>query len=83
MGLTMRDKKALTNEIAVRYRAESKNGKKAILDEFCRTTDYHRKYTVQVLNSWGKKSIHVVDDKCVHRPETDTHSGRKRTVIPG
>lgn len=65
MGLTMREKKALTNEIAVRYRAHSKDGKKAILDEFCRTTGYHRKYAMQLLNSWGKKKIHVVDGKPV------------------
>lgn len=65
MGLTMRDKKALTNEIAWRYRTESKKGKQAILDEFCRTTGYHRKYAVQMLNSWGKKRVQVVDGKPV------------------
>ncbi|NBB90551.1 MAG: transposase, partial [Spirochaetes bacterium] len=60
MGLTMREKKALTNEIAVRYRSESKSGKRAILDEFCQATGYHRKYAMQLLNSWGKKKILVV-----------------------
>ena len=48
MGLTIREKRALTNEIAVRYRKESKRGKQAMLDEFCRTTGYHRKYAVHL-----------------------------------
>jgi hypothetical protein len=65
MGLTMRGKKALTNEIAVRYRRESKSSKQPILDEFCLATGYHRKYAVQLLNSWGKKKIDVVDGELV------------------
>lgn len=65
MGLTMREKKALTKEIAVRYRSESKDGKQAILDEFCRRTGYHRKYAVRLLNSWGTKKTRVVDGKLV------------------
>lgn len=65
MGLRMKEKKALTNETAARYRAESKSGKKAILDEFCLTTGYHRKYAVQVLNNWGKRKIRVIDGKAV------------------
>ena len=31
MGLTMREKKALTSEMAARYRKETKTGKQAIL----------------------------------------------------
>ena len=65
MGLTMREKRALTNEIAVRYRKESKRGKQAMLDEFCRTTGYHRKYAVHLLGRWGKKQIIFIDQKPV------------------
>jgi len=79
MGLTMRAKKALTNEIATRYRTESKIGKQAILDEFCRTTGYHRKYAVQVLNSWGKKTVHVVDGKPVEFVVGEARKRKKRT----
>lgn len=45
MGLTMREKKALTKEVAVRYRAESKKGKQAM----------------QLLNSCGKETIRIID----------------------
>jgi hypothetical protein len=79
MGLTMRGKKALTNEIAARYRRESKIGKQGILDEFCRTTGYHRKYAVQVLNSWGKKKIRVIDGEVVELVVGKPRKPRKRT----
>jgi hypothetical protein len=79
MGLTMREKKALTNEIAVRYRAESKNGKQAILDEFCRSTGYHRKYAMHLLNTWGTKKIHVVDGKPFEFVVGEPRKRKKRT----
>jgi hypothetical protein len=79
MGLTMREKKALTNEIAVRYRAESKNGKQAILDEFCRSTGYHRKYAMHLLNTWGTKKIHVVDGKPIEFVVGEPRKRNKRT----
>jgi len=79
MGLTMKEKKALTNEIAVRYRSESKKGKQAILDEFCRSTGYHRKYAMQLLNSWGKKQIKIVDGKAVELVVGEPRKPSKRT----
>jgi hypothetical protein len=79
MGLTMREKKALTNEIAVRYRAESKNGKKAILNEFCQSTGYHRKYAMHLLNTWGKKKLHVVDGKPIEFVVGKPRKRKKRT----
>ena len=84
MGLTMREKKVLTNEIAVRYRKESKIGKQAILDEFCRTTGYHRKYAVQVLNSWGKKKIRVIDGESIElvvEPVEKVWNGKRHLAL--
>ncbi|MFW5695967.1 MAG: integrase catalytic domain-containing protein [Alkalispirochaeta sp.] len=75
----MRERRALTKEIAVRYRSESKNGKQAILDEFCRTTGYHRKYAVRLLNSWGTKKIHVMDGKLVEIVVGELRQPKKRT----
>lgn len=66
MGLTMRERKALTNEVAARYRGEpKKKGKQAILDEFCLTTGYHRKYALVLLNNWGKKQIRIIEGTLV------------------
>ena len=79
MGLTMREKKALTNEIAVRYRRESKSGKQTILDEFCRATGYHRKYALQLLNSWGKKKVHIVDGELVEFVVGEPRPAKKRS----
>ena len=65
MGITMSAKRTITNAIAARYRAESKRGKQMMLDEFCRTTGYHRKYAIQLLGSWGTQRIHRIDGKPV------------------
>ena len=88
MGLTMREKRALTNEIAVRYRKESKRGKQAMLDEFCRTTGYHRKYAVHLLGRWGKKQIILIAQKPVEfvfgtsrKRKTSRRPTRKHTII--
>ena len=79
MGLTMREKKALTKELVATYRQESKSGKQAILDEFCRTTGYHRKYAVELLKSWGKKKkIRVVDGRLVELVVGESQKPKKR-----
>ena len=65
MGITMSAKRTITNAIAARYRAESKRGKQMMLDAFCRTTGYHRKYAIQLLGSWGTQRMHRIDGKPV------------------
>ena|GEM_PF-6318528 len=44
MGLSMREKKALTREVSKRYQKAGKKEKAAILDELVKTTGYNRKY---------------------------------------
>jgi hypothetical protein len=61
----MTKKKVPTNQIAARYRKAAKMGKRTILDEFSRTTGYHRNYAVEKLNSWGKRKIKVIDGESV------------------
>jgi hypothetical protein len=39
--------------------------KKKILDEFCRTTGYHRKYAIGLLNRWGSYEVVVIEGKPV------------------
>ena len=63
IGLTMKEKKALTREIARRYRRGSKKEKHMMLDEFTRTTGYNRKYAIHLLTNWGKKRTLMVDGK--------------------
>ncbi len=48
MGPT--SKREYTYVIYQRYATASKAAKRQILDEFCATTGYHRKYAIQVLN---------------------------------
>jgi hypothetical protein len=57
MGLQMREKQALTQEVKRRYQAASREEKKAILDEFVRNTAYNRKYALRLLN---KKTVREV-----------------------
>jgi len=75
MGLSMREKKALTNEVAVRYRKAKGKEKKRILDEFVATTQYHRKYAITLLNNYGKTKSTVIDGK----PVTLTSSKKRRS----
>ena len=51
MGLTMAHRKALTGEVAKRYRAASKKEKSRILDEHVELTRRSRKYLSWLLHS--------------------------------
>lgn len=64
MRLTMRERKALTDQVATRYRVAPRVEKQQILDEFVANTGYHRKYAIRILNRWGKKTM-VVDNNRV------------------
>ncbi|MBM3700706.1 MAG: hypothetical protein FJW68_07360 [Actinobacteria bacterium] len=53
--LNTKDKKAITNEVGTRHIRANKKDKGKILDEFCATTSYNRKYAARILrNSPGK-----------------------------
>jgi hypothetical protein len=65
MGMSMRERKALTDQVAARYRRATRKGKQQILDEFVANTGYHRKYAIRLLNAWGKKSTICIDGKVV------------------
>lgn len=47
----MTTRKELVETIGARYRAESKKGRAAILNEFVELTGYHRKHAIRVLGS--------------------------------
>lgn len=55
MGLTMREKKAITKEVAKRYQKARKKEKSRMLDEFVATTDYNRNYAAWTLRNWCRE----------------------------
>ena len=65
MGLTMSEKRALTDEVVRRYRRAGKKEKGVMLGEFVETTGYTRKYAIHLLNSWGRWRWVRIDGKLV------------------
>lgn len=55
MGLTMKERKAVTREVAMRYQRASKKQKGIILNEFIALTGYHRTYANWLLKNLGRK----------------------------
>jgi hypothetical protein len=77
MGLTMKERQALTRETSKRYRGAGKKGKTTILDEFAENTGYNRKYALRLLANWGKTET-VKLAGTVARLKADTRRKRKR-----
>jgi hypothetical protein len=51
MGLTLAERRAITETTAMRYRQASKGGKTKILDELCANTGWHRNHARKALNA--------------------------------
>ena len=51
MGLTLAERRAITETIAIRYSLASKRGKGAILDELCANTGWHRNHARKALKT--------------------------------
>ena len=51
MGLTLAERKAVTETIAIRYSLADKPTKGVILDELCATTGWHRNHARKALTS--------------------------------
>jgi hypothetical protein len=65
MGLTMRERKAVTNELAHRYQRATKSERGRLLQEFTRLTGYSRCYASHILHNWGTRQIRIVDGERV------------------
>ena len=55
MRLTMKERRAVTQELVERYRKAAKKQKRRILDEFTALTSYHRCYAAHQLGRHGKQ----------------------------
>ena len=51
MGLTLSERRAVTDTTAIRYQAASKRGKGVILDELCANTGWHRNHARKALRA--------------------------------
>jgi len=52
--MSPRSKREYTEAIHKRYKHASRSEKKLILDEFCATSGYHRKYAIVLLKSFKR-----------------------------
>jgi hypothetical protein len=55
VGLGLKERYAVTNEVARRYRKANKKMKTKILDELIALTGYHRKYAIHLVANWGER----------------------------
>jgi hypothetical protein len=62
MGLTMKEKQAVTREYRPRYQKASKKEKRDLLDEFTRLTGYHRKSASRLLSHKPIKELIIYAD---------------------
>lgn len=57
MALTMKEKKAVTGEVASRYKKATKKEKKNSLDEFTLLTGYNHSYAARALREKAKHRV--------------------------
>ena len=65
MGLNISSRRDLTQQLAQRYRRSGKKEKGRILDGFVESSEYKRKYAIQLLNWWGRTRMVRLDGKLV------------------
>jgi hypothetical protein len=73
----MAEKKALTDVTARRYRKAGKTKKSVILDEFCASTGYNRKYAITLLRHAGKTQLRRLGKKTVKVKITAKRCGKR------
>jgi len=56
MALTMKEKRAVTKEVAARYQRAAKKERGLILGEFVKLTGYNRSYAAYLLRNWGRRA---------------------------
>jgi hypothetical protein len=90
MELTMQERKKLTMVKAQAYLKAGKTKKSVMLDDFCESTGYCRRYAARVLHQAGQRYLLgdcvLVADPTKHiqvHPSHWTNMLRRDTVLPG
>jgi hypothetical protein len=65
MGLDMKTRKKICNEIFKRYQKAGKKGKGKILDEYSKTLKHNRDYLAHLLSNWDKKRYATINGKSI------------------
>ena len=63
--LVMHERLALTNTMATQYRRSTKKEKGELLNAYCNTTGYNRKYAIRILSTWGTVKLVRIDGKLI------------------
>lgn len=82
MGLTMKERKAVTNELASRYQSSAKRERGRLLDEFMQLTGYNRSYASHLLHNWGTRHIRIVDGERVEVVIGTPHASKQKRNRP-
>ena len=82
MGLTMKERDSVTRETAVRYKNATKNGKKAILNEYVTLTGFARKYAITRLNSCIRKREHRFNNVSIKTASVEVPKKKRRVYRP-
>ena len=77
MGLTVKQRRVVTQELASRYRGASRSERSKILDEFVPLTGLTRNYAAWLLRKFGTKRVVKIDGEWL---ETVVGGGRKKPV---
>ena len=80
MGLDMKTRKKVCEQIYKRYQRESKKGKKKILEEHSKTLGMNRDYLAHKLANWGKTRYATVNGKPVKFVAAEPSRGRSSAL---
>ena len=73
MGLTLAERRAVTETTAIRYSLADKRTKGVILDELCATTGWHRNHARKALTTALPAQIGIAEKSAATKVRTGCH----------
>src|SRR5258705_3627857 len=73
MGLTLAERRAVTETIAIRYSLADKRTKGVILDELCATTGWHRNHARKALRTALQPRLVITEKSAAAEVRTECH----------